>query len=132
LVISQKISVFVATSKNNNKMTHQFNTLVSDDDIDWEVIDPKVRRKVMAYNDKLMLVKVDFQTGGIGQTHHHPHLQMSYVASGIFETTIADQTKTLRAGDVYFVPENAVHGVVCLEAGLLVDVFSPMREDLLC
>lgn len=28
-------------------------------------------------------------------------------------------------------PPNAVHGTVCLEAGKLVDVFAPMREDFL-
>ncbi len=113
-------------------MTPQFNSLVKDEDIVWEIIDSKIKRKIMAYNDKLMLVKIDFETGGIGQLHHHPHLQMSYVASGVFETTIANETKILKQGDVFFVPENAIHGVVCLEAGLLVDVFSPLREDLLC
>jgi hypothetical protein len=34
----------------------------------------------MAYNDTLMLVKVDFEKGAIGTRHHHPHLQISYVA----------------------------------------------------
>jgi quercetin dioxygenase-like cupin family protein len=113
-------------------MANQFSTLISDQDIAWETVGQGIRRKIMTYNDKLMLVKVDFEKGGIGQLHHHPHLQMSYVASGAFETTIAGETKILNGGDVYFVPENAIHGVVCLEAGLLIDVFAPMREDLVC
>lgn len=104
-------------------------TLIADEDIAWETVGEGVRRKVMTYNDKLMLVKVYFQKGAIGALHHHPHLQISYVAGGVFETTIAGAVKILRGGDVFFVPENAVHGVVCLEEGLLIDVFSPMRAD---
>jgi quercetin dioxygenase-like cupin family protein len=61
--------------------------------------------------------------------HKHPHLQISYIASGAFETTIGDDTKILKEGDVYFVPSDVMHGVVCLEDGILVDVFNPMRED---
>jgi quercetin dioxygenase-like cupin family protein len=106
-------------------------TLVRDEEIAWEVVEPKIRRKIMAYNPELMLVKVAFEAGGVGVLHHHPHLQMSYVASGAFEITIAGESKILRGGDVYAVPSEAVHGAVCLEDGILVDVFSPMRADFL-
>jgi quercetin dioxygenase-like cupin family protein len=106
-------------------------TLIADNDLDWIPVEDGIKRKIMAYSDALMLVKVAFEKGRIGAIHHHPHLQISYVASGVFEVTIAENTKILRGGDVYFVPENAVHGAVCLEDGVLIDVFSPMREDFL-
>ena len=106
-------------------------TLITDDTIAWETVEDGIRRKVMAYNEQLMLVKVDFKKGRVGAAHHHPHLQISYVASGTFEITIGGETKILRGGDVYFVPADVVHGAVCLEDGLLIDVFSPMREDFL-
>ena len=106
-------------------------TLIADDDLDWIPVEDGIQRKIMAYNDALMLVKVAFKKGRIGATHKHPHLQISYVASGVFEVTIAENTKILRGGDVFFVPENALHGAVCLEDGVLIDVFSPMREDFL-
>jgi quercetin dioxygenase-like cupin family protein len=104
-------------------------TLVEDDSVAWEQVEPKIRRKVMSFNPDIMLVKVAFEQGGIGAMHHHPHLQMSYIASGVFEITINGEAKILRGGDVYFVPSDAVHGAVCLENGELIDVFSPMRED---
>ncbi len=104
-------------------------TLVHDADMPWEQVEPKIRRKIMSYNADIMLVKVAFETGGIGVLHHHPHLQMSYVASGAFEVTISGEAKILRGGDVYFVPSDAIHGAVCLEEGILIDVFSPMRAD---
>ncbi|MFT7000845.1 MAG: quercetin dioxygenase-like cupin family protein [Spirosomataceae bacterium] len=106
-------------------------TLISDQDIEWEIIDETCKRKIMAYDDNLMLVKVAFEKGGVGALHHHPHLQMSYVAEGAFEVSIGDDKKVLSSGDVFFVPSEEVHGVICLEKGLLVDVFNPVRKDFL-
>ncbi len=104
-------------------------TLILDDDIDWEELGAGVRRKIMAYDDKLMLVKVEFEQHSIGALHHHPHLQMSYVAKGNFEVTMGNEKKILKEGDVFFAPSMATHGVICLEAGLLIDIFNPHRED---
>ena len=105
--------------------------LASDEDIDWEEISPKIRRKIMSYSNEMMLVKVVFEAGGVGSMHQHPHLQMSYVVSGVFELTIGQESKILKEGDVYFVPSNVLHGAICLEKGMLIDVFNPMREDLI-
>ena len=106
-------------------------TLVSDEQIAWEELGGGIKRKVMSYNDDIMLVKVAFEQGGVGALHSHPHLQISYIASGAFEITIGDDKKVLKEGDVYFVPSGILHGAVCLETGVLIDVFSPMREDFL-
>jgi quercetin dioxygenase-like cupin family protein len=97
--------------------------------LSWEQVDPGVSRKIMAYDEKLMLVKVKFETGGIGTLHQHPHSQISHVESGMFEVEIDGQKKVLNAGDAFYIPPNVMHGAVCLEAGVLIDVFSPMRED---
>ncbi len=104
-------------------------TLVQDDELPWQELGGGLRRKVMSYSNDLMLVKVAFESGGIGTMHHHKHLQMSYVAKGKFEVVIGNDTKILQEGDVYYAPSDVVHGVVCLEKGLLIDVFNPMRED---
>jgi len=106
-------------------------TLIADSDIDWEELGNGVKRKIMAYDEQLMLVKVDFEKGSIGTIHNHPHLQLSYVAKGSFEVTMGDDKKILNEGDVFFAPTLVFHGVVCLEAGLLIDIFNPHREDFL-
>jgi quercetin dioxygenase-like cupin family protein len=104
-------------------------TLAEDNEIDWEDLGNGVCRKIMSYNEQIMLVKVAFEKGSIGALHHHPHLQMSYIALGEFEVRIGNDVKILKEGDVYFAPSGVEHGVVCRQAGMLVDVFSPMRED---
>lgn len=106
-------------------------TLVSDAEVDWVAVEPGISRKIMSYTDAIMLVKVRFEKGAIGGLHRHPHLQMSYIGKGAFEVTIGADTKILKEGDVYFAPSDVAHGVVCMEDGILIDVFSPARQDFL-
>ncbi len=97
----------------------------------WEQVDPKIQRQIHGTDDKIMLVKVKFEEGGVGQLHQHYHSQVTYVASGEFEMTIGDEVKTIRAGDSYYIPPNVIHGCTCTKPGILIDVFSPLREDFL-
>ena len=70
-----------------------------------------------------------FEKGAIGSTHEHYHSQVSYVGSGVFDITIDGLTQKLKKGDSFYVPPNTLHGALCIEAGELIDVFSPIRED---
>ena len=88
-----------------------------------------VSRKILSYENELMSVEVHFEKGAVGAMHTHPHIQISYVLDGAFEATIGNETKIIRRGDTYSVKGNEPHGVVCLEKGTLLDVFTPMRED---
>ncbi len=97
----------------------------------WQPAAQGIQRKVMASDEKLMLVKVAFEKGAIGAVHQHPHVQMSSVESGVFEIEINGKKKILKAGDAFYVPSNVWHGAVCVEAGVLIDAFSPMRADFL-
>nr|WP_293837220.1 cupin domain-containing protein [uncultured Arsenicibacter sp.] len=110
-------------------MTTEQKLVVRDEDVAWEHVGDGVRRKILAFDANLMLVKVAFEAGGVGAIHHHYHTQMSYVESGRFEITIDGEKHILKQGDVYHMPPNLPHGALALEAGVLVDVFTPMRED---
>lgn len=98
---------------------------------EWQTVAAGVQRKITAFNEDLMMVKVRFEKDAIGTAHHHIHTQTSYVAKGTFEVTIDGSTETLHEGDSFFVQPNLVHGVVCKEAGILVDIFNPVRKDFL-
>lgn len=98
-------------------------------DTNWESIDKGVQRKILSYNNELMLVQVQFEKGGIGKLHHHFHRQVSFIESGSFEVSINNVRKILRQGDSYIVAPNEVHGVIALENGSIVDVFTPAREE---
>ena len=88
-------------------------------------------RRVLAYNEQLMIVEVNFEKGGEGSMHAHPHWQNTYVKSGRFRFTIDGESVEVGPGDTLAIPSNASHGTLCLEAGTLLDIFTPMREDFL-
>ena len=98
--------------------TYQF-----EKDLKWENPAPGVNRQIM--------VKVKFDKGAVGSMHEHYHSQATYVVSGKFELTIGDKKEILSAGDGYYVAPDELHGCVCLEAGILIDTFSPVRADFL-
>jgi quercetin dioxygenase-like cupin family protein len=103
---------------------------IEDANIAWETLDPFIRRKVMGYDSQLMMVRVEFRKGGIGALHHHPHSQITHIESGVFDVSIGGESRRMKGGDAYYIPPDVVHGATCVEDGVLVDVFSPMREDL--
>ena len=109
----------------------QSNEFQFEQNIPWEDVGNGITRQIFGYDDRVMLVKAKFETGGVGTLHQHPHSQATYVDSGVFEMTIGEVKKIIRKGDGYYVPPNVLHGCVCLEAGMLIDVFSPHREDFL-
>lgn len=88
-----------------------------------------VIRRVLAYTDGLMCVENHFEEGAVGALHSHPHTQITYVVSGAFSFTIEGETRTVRAGDTLLKENGVPHGCTCLEEGILLDIFSPMRED---
>jgi len=110
------------------KQSHVFQV---SNEITWDHAGPGIQRQVFGYDDKIMVVKVKFEKGAVGSLHQHFHSQATYVESGVFELTIGDQKKILNKGDGYYVPPHVIHGCICIEPGLLIDVFSPLREDFL-
>lgn len=97
--------------------------------IPWESVDNGVERKILGYDDQLMMVNVRFEKGAVGTLHHHVHRQISYVQSGRFEVSIDGIKKILEQGDCFFVAPDLEHGVIALEKGMLVDIFTPARKD---
>ena len=88
-------------------------------------------RRVSAHNDNLMCVEVHFDTGTVAALHSHPHEQITYVISGKYEFTVGDKTYVVSAGDSLYKQPNIEHRATCLEAGTLLDIFTPRREDFL-
>src|SRR5215210_4796811 len=104
---------------------------ISSGNMEWETVGNGVERKILGYDDEVMMVCVRFEKGAIGSLHHHVHRQISYVESGRFEVSIDGKRSVLEKGDCFFVAPDLVHGVVALEKGTLVDVFTPARMDFL-
>ena len=98
---------------------------------EWEDAETGVRRRILQAQGRLMLMEVRFAAGAAGYEHSHVHEQISYCIAGRFEYSLDGRTHVLAPGESIYVPSNARHGAKALEAGSLIDVFTPVREDLL-
>jgi quercetin dioxygenase-like cupin family protein len=105
--------------------------IIADSSAEWKDLGNGVKRKVMFYDEAMVLVKFQFEKGAVGALHIHPHRQMSYLPKGVFEFMLSGPRKKIKDGDIYNVPSQAEHRIVCLESGMLVDVFNPIREEIL-
>ena len=88
-----------------------------------------VVRKVLGYGENIMTVEVKLEKGAVVKSHSHIHEQVSYIISGKFQFTIDGETAELSAGDSAYMASNILHSVIAIEEGMVVDSFSPIRED---
>ncbi len=104
---------------------------VKQENVIAESVADGLTRKILAYNDDIMMVQAFFKKGAVGVRHSHPHRQVTYVEKGIFEVEIDGKKEILRPGDSFMVPAHVEHGAVALADGILIDVFTPARTDFL-
>ena len=100
-------------------------------EIEWEELGGGVSRKFLGYDNQIMMVNVKFEKGALGSSHQHFHTQATYCVSGKFEFEIDGVKQIVEAGDGVYIEPNLLHSAVCLEEGMLIDTFSPVREDFL-
>lgn len=103
---------------------------------DWakvpvEQLEEGIERQ-MIIGENLMICRLRFAPHVITPAHEHPHEQMTFVERGRVLFTIGDEERIAQAGDVLHFPPGAWHGATMLdEEVVLVDIFSPIREDFL-
>lgn len=112
-------------------MSSTSNAFIFSKDAPSEPVGEGLTRQLLGYGASLMVARVTFAEGAIGDRHAHPHSQVSYVESGEFDVYIDGVERRLGPGDSFYVAANLEHGAVCRKAGVLLDVFSPAREDFL-
>src|SRR5713226_6330720 len=91
--------------------------------------EPSLKRRVLAYNEKLFLAEHQMVKGWVGSVHSHPHDQVVYVVRGHLKVTCQGKTFDMRTGDSFVVRGGVEHGASALEDSLVIDVFTPCRED---
>ena len=88
-----------------------------------------LKRRVLAYNEKLFLAEHEMMQGWTGTAHSHPHDQIVYVVRGHLKVTCQGKTVDVRTGDTFVVRGGVEHGASALQESLVIDVFTPCRED---
>lgn len=110
-------------------MTTEYVTLVEQKAAKLFSPEDGLSRQVLAYNDRLMLVRHLMEKGWVGTRHSHPHEQLVYIIRGHLRFTGGDNTFEARSGDSFVVPGGMEHQASALEESEVLDVFTPFRED---
>ena len=103
---------------------------------DWssipvEQLEPGIERQ-MIVGENLMICRLRIAPNIVTPAHDHPHEQMTIVERGRALFTIGDEQRIAQAGDVLHFPSGTWHGATMLEEEvILIDIFSPIREDFL-
>ena len=90
---------------------------------------PGVWRRTLNYGERLMVVQVTLEEGVVVPVHRHPHEQITYVIEGQLSMEVEGQTHVLGPGNSLLLPGDVEHGATAMERTLVVDTFSPPRED---
>jgi len=90
---------------------------------------PGLWRRTLSYGQRLMVVQVTLEKGVVVPVHRHPHEQITYVIEGQLAMEVGGQTRVLGPGDSLLLPGDVEHGATVIERALVIDTFSPPRED---
>ena len=97
----------------------------------WIKPAPGVRRRTIAVGDRLFQMLVEFEAGASTESHSHPHEQVIHVIRGKLRLILSDGTVEVSAGESYCLRSNVPHGAEAPGDTLVLDSFSPPREDLI-
>lgn len=93
--------------------------------------EPGLTRRVLANNEKLMLVENRMEPGWAGARHSHPHEQLVYIVAGHLRFSVGERVFEVRAGDSFVIEGGVEHQAWALAPSVVFDVFTPTRKDYL-
>ena len=86
----------------------------------------------MIVGERLMICRLQFAPHLVTPVHDHPHEQMTFVERGRVLFVVGDEERVVQAGDILHFPSGCRHGATMLEEEVvLIDIFTPLREDFL-
>lgn len=92
---------------------------------------PGVFMKPLTYGENSMLCEFQLKQGAVIPAHQHPHEQVGYLVSGSLRL-FGDEGELVAApGYSWNFKGSHVHGAEALVDTVLIEVFSPVRQDYL-
>lgn len=97
----------------------------------YHVLAEGVQLKSLVHGDKTHLCEFRIAKGGRVPEHSHPHEQTGYLVSGRMKFIVGDESFEAGPGDSWCLPGHVPHAAEVLEDSVMVEVFSPLRDDYL-
>lgn len=92
---------------------------------------PGLDRRTLVWGSDMLLAEMTLANGMRIPLHNHIHEQVGYLVRGRLEFIVGDERSILEAGSGYLVPSNVPHQINVLEDSVVIDIFSPVRDEYL-
>lgn len=90
-----------------------------------------IRLTTKVHGDKTLMVRFEMTRGARIPAHSHPHEQTGIMISGKLRFVVDGETREVEAGDSWCLKGGVEHSAEALEDSVVIEVFSPLREDYL-
>jgi quercetin dioxygenase-like cupin family protein len=97
----------------------------------YRQVAPGIGLRTLCHGETTLMAEFHLRAGHELPTHDHPHEQTGYLVRGRILLRIGDETHEVEPGDSWCIPGGTAHGATILEDAVAIEVFSPVREDLL-
>jgi quercetin dioxygenase-like cupin family protein len=97
----------------------------------WVQIAPGIKRQTITTGASMYQMRAELEAGSRLPEHQHPQEQITHVISGRLLMFADGVPHELAAGDSFYIGSNVPHGVETIEQSLVIDTFSPPRDDYL-
>jgi len=88
-----------------------------------------VGRKNLVWGECMLFTQIIMRQESVVERHNHPYEQMGYCIQGAIELEVEDEKRICRAGFAWTIPSGVRHAATALENSILVEAFSPPRDD---
>lgn len=102
-----------------------------DEGPEYREVVPGVELKTLAHGERTLLGTFKIAEGAVIPIHTHPHEQTGYLVSGLLQFEIDETTVIADPGAGWCLAADVPHGATALEDTVVIEVFSPVREDYL-
>ena len=85
----------------------------------------------LVHGDKTLMGQFILAKGSVIPAHSHPHEQTGIMISGKLRFVVEGEIMDVETGDSWCLPGGVEHSAEALEDSVVIEVFSPVREDYL-
>lgn len=104
----------------NKRSNHGFRSLL-----------PGIEMKTLVFGERTLMAQFHLKRGSVLPQHSHPYEQTGYLIEGRLMLTIGEERVDCGDGDSWSIPEEVEHSATVLEDAVVIEIFSPAREDYL-
>jgi quercetin dioxygenase-like cupin family protein len=97
----------------------------------WIEICPGIKRRTLTSGQTMYQMIAQLDAGSVMPEHRHAQEQVVHILEGRMRLIVQGTPHELRPGESFYLASNVPHGVETIENTLVLDTFSPPRDEYL-